>query len=616
MGLITNSIQLSGDTYTSPTIDLIRLEGEIDTQGSGTYSTALTTEGAVVSYVGLTLSTTISTEESVRSSSDTSLSTAISTANSTRSGADTSLSTAISTANSTRSSADSSLATAINVNSGGYLSGLTDVTITSLSAGDILVYTGGTWKNQTTLNADGYYLNISGGTVYGKMTYNSTYAITGSNDIVHRNYVDTGDTSLSTAIANINVTGVTSLSTALSSEISTRGSVDTSLSTAISTANSTRSSADTSLSTAISTTNSTVSSADSSLSTSINNLSVAPSKFIYGSNGSGSNTANATQNLLELPQYKSGFWEVNGAAWTPNANWFWCLTMAHTSNTSTYNYSTQIISDYTNAGYLYTRTISGGASPSASSWYKIWTEANDGSSSGLDADLWDGNQFATYLNQAVLTSSSPTFAGLTVNGTSTLDAISLGGTITPESTNTYALGSSTRLFSNTYSTKFIGANGSSSAPSFSFASYTGYGLFAASGYIGITFASSTDYFRFTSAGVFHAESDIIAYSSTVPSDNRLKENVKNIDSGLSIIDQLNPVSFTWKDPKKSSIGTVYGLIAQDVEKVLPEIVKEHNLLGKPEDEMYKTVNYEQIIPFLIKSIKELKEEIDILKNKK
>jgi hypothetical protein len=39
----------------------------------------------------------------------------------------------------------------------------------------------------------------------------------------------------------------------------------------------------------------------------------------------------------------------------------------------------------------------------------------DGSGSGLDADLWDGNQFASYLNQALLTSSSPTFAGLTVD---------------------------------------------------------------------------------------------------------------------------------------------------------------------------------------------------------
>ena len=50
------------------------------------------------------------------------------------------------------------------------------------------------------------------------------------------------------------------------------------------------------------------------------------------------------------------------------------------------------------------------------SWNKIWSSNNDGTGSTLDADLWDGNQFASYLNQAVLTTSSPTFAGLTISG--------------------------------------------------------------------------------------------------------------------------------------------------------------------------------------------------------
>ncbi len=49
-------------------------------------------------------------------------------------------------------------------------------------------------------------------------------------------------------------------------------------------------------------------------------------------------------------------------------------------------------------------------------WRQIWTSATDGSGSGLDADLWDGQQFASYLNQAVLTTSAPTFTDLTLNG--------------------------------------------------------------------------------------------------------------------------------------------------------------------------------------------------------
>ena len=48
--------------------------------------------------------------------------------------------------------------------------------------------------------------------------------------------------------------------------------------------------------------------------------------------------------------------------------------------------------------------------------YNVWHSNNDGSGSGLDADLWDGNQFSSYLNQAVLSTSSPSFAGLNING--------------------------------------------------------------------------------------------------------------------------------------------------------------------------------------------------------
>jgi hypothetical protein len=76
----------------------------------------------------------------------------------------------------------------------------------------------------------------------------------------------------------------------------------------------------------------------------------------------------------------------------------------------------QLWTDYNVNGNLYTRRRWGGT---YSSWAKIWGESNDGSGSGLDADLWDGYQFADYLNQAVKTTSSPTFTGLTVSNTIT-----------------------------------------------------------------------------------------------------------------------------------------------------------------------------------------------------
>ncbi len=60
------------------------------------------------------------------------------------------------------------------------------------------------------------------------------------------------------------------------------------------------------------------------------------------------------------------------------------------------------------------------------SWYTMWNSGNDGSGSGLDADLWDGYHFSDYLNQAVKTTSSPTFSTLTLS-TSSGTIMSRGG---------------------------------------------------------------------------------------------------------------------------------------------------------------------------------------------
>jgi hypothetical protein len=57
--------------------------------------------------------------------------------------------------------------------------------------------------------------------------------------------------------------------------------------------------------------------------------------------------------------------------------------------------------------------VSDGAFASASAWRKMWNDANDGAGSGLDADLWDGYQFSSYLNQSVRTDASPTFVNVT-----------------------------------------------------------------------------------------------------------------------------------------------------------------------------------------------------------
>ncbi len=84
------------------------------------------------------------------------------------------------------------------------------------------------------------------------------------------------------------------------------------------------------------------------------------------------------------------------------------------------------------------------------------------------------------------------------------------------------------------------------------------------------------------------------------SDENYKENVITVNDALNKIEQLRGVSFDWKENGRSS----YGVIAQELQKVLPELVHGDNP---------KTVNYNGIIGVLIEAIKELKNEIEKFK---
>ena len=128
----------------------------------------------------------------------------------------------------------------------------------------------------------------------------------------------------------------------------------------------------------------------------------------------------------------------------------------------------------------------------------------------------------------------------------------------------------------------------------------------------IRFASQTpgkDLWMMTD-GSFRAEGDITAFYNA--SDIRLKENLKPIEGALSKVDLLNGYTFNYKDRKDEFIP---GLIAQDVQKVLPEAV--YNL-QKVDDsgEDYLGVRYETLVPLLVEAIKELKAEVDELKKGK
>ena len=89
------------------------------------------------------------------------------------------------------------------------------------------------------------------------------------------------------------------------------------------------------------------------------------------------------------------------------------------------------------------------------------------------------------------------------------------------------------------------------------------------------------------------------------SDKRLKTNIKSLNYGLTEVSQLDPISFKFKSA--SDDITHLGFVAQDVQEVIPEVVQEQpdGMLG---------IRYDELIPILVNSIKELKDRVEFLES--
>ena len=133
-------------------------------------------------------------------------------------------------------------------------------------------------------------------------------------------------------------------------------------------------------------------------------------------------------------------------------------------------------------------------------------------------------------------------------------------------------------------------------------------------YISWTDNTQTDFyinnlnkFRMEADGDFHADGDVVAYSTTI-SDERLKTGITPVTDALTKVSQLNGVEFTRKNNGQRSAG----VIAQEVEKVLPQAIREKKLplqTGE-EDTLYKTVEYDALHSLYIEAIKELKDMVE------
>ena len=100
--------------------------------------------------------------------------------------------------------------------------------------------------------------------------------------------------------------------------------------------------------------------------------------------------------------------------------------------------------------------------------------------------------------------------------------------------------------------------------------------------------------------------DVVAYAS---SDKRYKDNLQVITNPIDKVKSLTGYTFTWNNKHEQFNGNNdIGVVAQEVEKVLPEIVDTR-------DNGYKAVKYEKMVALLIEAVKDQQEQIDELKQK-
>ena len=108
-------------------------------------------------------------------------------------------------------------------------------------------------------------------------------------------------------------------------------------------------------------------------------------------------------------------------------------------------------------------------------------------------------------------------------------------------------------------------------------------------------------------GTLRVTADIVAYYS---SDKRFKDNLVKINNPLVKINKLSGYYFNWNDKQDTyeKGSKDIGIIAQEIEEVLPEIVQTR-------ENGYKAVKYEKIVALLIEGIKEQQQTIEKLEDR-
>jgi len=119
--------------------------------------------------------------------------------------------------------------------------------------------------------------------------------------------------------------------------------------------------------------------------------------------------------------------------------------------------------------------------------------------------------------------------------------------------------------------------------------------------------------KFEQNGVLRVDGSIVQTS-----DARLKENIRKLETPLKKVCSLKGIKFDWKNEKNNK--NIIGFIAQEVEKIIPEVVKTSEALadgreGSPSIDNPKSVGYAELVPYLVEAIKELTAKVGNLEKR-
>lgn len=231
-----------------------------------------------------------------------------------------------------------------------------------------------------------------------------------------------------------------------------------------------------------------------------------------------------------------------------------------------------------------------------SAWRKVWHDQNDGPGSGLNADQLDGVSSGSFVRSDANDSKTGT---LTMNGDliiNTSQELQFTGSASPTWRMYNSAGDFVMIPSAAAGSKnvnFIDGVGTNQVvidvtDEASTSKDTG-AIVILNGGLGVE-------------GEIHAGGDIQAFNT---SDRRLKDNIQILEDPLERIKLLSGVEYDWND-KTYKEGHDVGVIAQEVQDVLPEAVREHSTSG------YLQVDYDKLVPLLIEAVKAQQSQIEQL----